>query len=160
MADGVTLTTGNNTSPANNTKFATDELSGGLGHAPLVLLSYSDSSGGLVPASANGLLVQGTATLSGADAATATVTSVADNAASTQLLAANAARIGWTVTNTSSAVLYVKFGSGATTTTSYTKRLAQYADCGQDSTIGIYRGAIYGIWASDPGDGSAVITEW
>jgi hypothetical protein len=157
VANGVTVATGNNTSPPNATKFQTKEASGL--HVPAVVIGYSDGSDAFVTSDASGLAVQGTTTLDGVSASSATVTSVADNAASTQLLAANANRIGWAITNTSSAVLYLKFGSGATTTTSYTKRLVQYADAGQ-GPIGLYTGAIYGIWASDPGDGAANCTEW
>jgi hypothetical protein len=159
MADGVTVATGNNTSPPNSTKFATDDA-GAAGHVPIVKLAYAtDGVATLIPADVNGLQVQGDTTITGITASSATHASVNDTAASTQLIASNASRIGWSITNTSSAVLYVKFGSAATTT-SFNKRLAQNADCGQGPLDGLYTGAIYGIWASDPGDGVAVCSEW
>ena len=87
---------------------------------------------------------------------TAVVTAVADNAASVTLLAANAARLGATIVNDSSARLYVKFGATATTA-SYTVSLGQHAYL--EVPFG-YTGIIDGIWASDPGDGAARITEF
>jgi len=87
----------------------------------------------------------------------ATVTSVADNAASTQLLASNTARSLVTIVNTSSAALFVKYGTGATITTSFTVKLNQFDYWEMPEPI--YTGVIHGIWATDPGDGAAVITE-
>lgn len=160
MADGVTVASGNNTSPPNNTKFATDDL-GAAGHLPLVALAYSDSSGTMVTADSNGLEVQistGTVTISGVTSSSASTTSTADTGSSTQLIASNASRVGFSITNTSSGILYVKFGSGATTT-SFVKRLSQNEQVGSQQ-LGLYTGAIYGIWATDPNDGSAICTEW
>lgn len=159
MADGVTAASGANSTVPNGTKFATDDT-GATGHVPLVKLAQStDGSATPVTADADGLKVQGSTTLSGVSASSATVTSVSDTSSSTQLLAANSARVGWAVTNTSSAVLYVKLGSTASST-SFTKRLAQFADCGQGPLDGLYTGAIHGIWATDPNDGAAIVTEW
>jgi hypothetical protein len=157
MADGVTVSTGNNTSPPNSTKFATDDL-GAAGHVPLVVLAYSDSSGNMVTADANGIEVQGTTTLSGVEASSATTTSVGDSATAVELLASNSSRIGWSITNDSTAVLYVKFGASASTT-SYIARLVQYDRIGQGPLDGLYTGSITGIWASDAG-GNARCTEW
>lgn len=88
-------------------------------------------------------------------AATSTVTTVADTASSTQLLAANTARLGATIENDSSAVLYVKLGTTASAT-DYTVRMVQYAY--YEVPYG-FTGRIDGIWASDPGDGAARISE-
>jgi hypothetical protein len=88
-------------------------------------------------------------------AGTATVTTVADTATSTTLLASNANRLGAAIQNDSSAVLYVKFGTTASAT-DYTVRMVQYAY--YEVPYG-YTGRIDGIWASDPGDGAARITE-
>lgn len=88
-------------------------------------------------------------------AGTPNVTSVADTASSTTLLAANADRLGASIQNTSSAVLYVKFGTTASAT-DFTVRLVQYA---YFEVPYWYTGRIDGIWASDPGDGAAKITE-
>lgn len=89
-------------------------------------------------------------------ASTGTNTSVADNAASTTILASNANRIGATVTNDSSAVLYLLLGSTAASTTNYSVRIAQY---GYYEVPFGYTGQLTGIWASDPGDGAARVTE-
>lgn len=86
---------------------------------------------------------------------TATVTTVADTGTSAQLLAANASRLGATIENDSSAVLYVKLGTTASAT-DYTVRMVQYSY--YEVPYG-YTGRIDGIWASDPGDGAARITE-
>lgn len=89
-------------------------------------------------------------------AATATRTSVSDSAVSGTILAANANRKGATITNDSSGVLYVALGAGPATLTDYTAKL------GQDQTYSVpanYTGIIVGIWASDPNDGGARVTE-
>jgi hypothetical protein len=89
-------------------------------------------------------------------AATATVTSVADTASSTTLLASNASRLGASITNDSSARLYVKLGTTASAT-DYTVSLAQ--NDYYEVPFG-YTGRIDGIWASDPNAGAARITEY
>lgn len=88
--------------------------------------------------------------------ATATPTSVSDTNASTTLLAANSNRVGATIYNDSSALLYVLLGSGTASSTSYTVRV--YSN-GYYETPQYYTGQINGIWASDPNDGAARITE-
>lgn len=87
-------------------------------------------------------------------AATTAVTSVGDSATSVTLLASNAARLGATIANDSSAVLYVKLGATASTS-SYTVKMTQ--DAYYEVPFG-YTGVIDGIWASDAG-GNARITE-
>jgi hypothetical protein len=99
--------------------------------------------------------VAGTVTTKELRAATPTVTTVADTASSTTLLASNANRLGATIANDSSAVLYVKFGTTASAT-DYTARLVRYAYLEVPFN---YTGRIDGIWATDPGDGAARITE-
>lgn len=89
---------------------------------------------------------------------TPTQTSVAASASSVSLLAANNSRKGATITNDSSAVLYLKLGSTASTT-SYTTTLAGNASAPfayYEVPFG-YVGAIDGIWAS--ATGNARITE-
>lgn len=91
-------------------------------------------------------------------ATTATVTTVAASASSVTLLAANNARKGATITNDSSAVLYVKFGATASTS-SYTVTLAGSGAAPfsyYEVPFG-YVGIIDGIWAS--ATGNARITE-
>lgn len=79
--------------------------------------------------------------------------SVSGSATSVTLLASNTARLGATITNDSTAILYVKFGATASTT-SYTVKMQpdQYFEV----PFG-YRGIIDGIWASAAG--AARITE-
>lgn len=85
---------------------------------------------------------------------TATVTSVADTATSTTLLAANAGRRGASIYNDSASDLYVKLGTTASTT-SFTVKLAQddYFE-----VPAFYAGIIDGIWSADS-TGAARITE-
>jgi hypothetical protein len=88
-----------------------------------------------------------------APAGTGTITSVAGAASSTELLAANTSRLGATIYNESTAVLYLAL-AGSASVTAYTIQIAAggYYEC----PFG-YVGAIYGIWASATGD--ARITE-
>lgn len=81
-------------------------------------------------------------------------TNVADNAANVTLLAANAARLGATIYNDSSATLYLKLGATATSS-SFTVKM--YADDYYEVPFG-YTGRIDGIWASAAG-GAARISE-
>jgi hypothetical protein len=87
---------------------------------------------------------------------TGTRTQVADSASDGILLAANVLRIGATVFNDSSAILYLGLGTTATTTTNYTVKIAQN---GYYEVPARYTGQIRGIWATDPGDGAARVTE-
>ncbi len=90
-------------------------------------------------------------------ASTATRTQTADTGTESILLAANASRIGAAIFNDSSAMLYLGLGSTPVSTTDYTAKIF---------TNGYYRvptdftGVIRGVWASDPNDGGARITEW
>ena len=88
--------------------------------------------------------------------ATATRTQVADNAADVAILASNANRLGATIYNDSSALLYLGLGTTAASTTNYTARV--YPN-GYYEVPGNYTGEIRGIWATDPGDGAARVTE-
>lgn len=87
---------------------------------------------------------------------TGTTSSVADNAANVTILALNELRLGAMITNDSSARLYLKMGATATTT-DYGVSLAQHET--YEVPFG-YTGIIDGIWASDPGDGAARVTEF
>lgn len=85
-----------------------------------------------------------------------TVTSVEDSSASVQLLASNVNRKGAVITNTSSAILYIRLGSQNASQTMFTYRLAQ----NDTQEIGFgYIGPINGAWATDPNDGAAIVTE-
>lgn len=87
--------------------------------------------------------------------ATSAVTSVASSASSVSLLASNSARLGATFYNDSMAILYLKLGATASTT-SYTVQMAagSYYEL---PTPHLYTGAIDGIWAS--ANGNVRITE-
>jgi hypothetical protein len=89
----------------------------------------------------------------GQRSATAAQSSVASSATNVTLLASNASRLGATVYNDSTAVLYLKLGATASTS-SYTIPLlpADYFEV----PFG-YTGIIDGIWAS--ANGNARITE-
>lgn len=100
------------------------------------------------------LTVDGSVTTSEAGAGTASLSNVNDTAVSTTLLSANANRLGATIHNDSTAILYVKFGTTASTT-SYTVKMI--ADAYYEVPYK-YTGRIDGIWASDA-SGAARITE-
>jgi len=86
-------------------------------------------------------------------AGTATLSNVGASVTSVTLLAANVARIGATVYNDSTALLYVKFGTTASTS-SFTVRVASQ---GYYEVPFGYTGRIDGIWAS--ANGSARVSE-
>lgn len=86
-------------------------------------------------------------------AATATLANVAGSATSVTLIAANSARIGATITNDSSALLYIKFGTTASTT-SYTIVLAGTASApfSYYEVPAGFTGRIDGIWSAASGN--------
>ena len=86
-------------------------------------------------------------------AGTGTLTNVAGATSSTTVLASNANRLGATVFNDSAAVLYLKFGSSASST-SFTVRLRPYAYYEVPAN---YTGILTGIWTA--ATGSARVTE-
>lgn len=85
--------------------------------------------------------------------ATGALANVAGSAASVTLLAANVARLGATIFNDSTAILYVKFGTTASLT-SFTVRMISNA---YYEVPFRYTGRIDGIWAS--ATGNARVTE-
>jgi len=85
---------------------------------------------------------------------TSTLSNVTSSATSVTLSAANDARRGWLLFNDSTAILYIKFG----TTASSTSHTVQVAAAGYyEMPNPIYAGRIDGIWAS--ANGNARITE-
>ena len=86
--------------------------------------------------------------------ATSTVTSVADTAASVLLLAANTARVGASVQNDSTEILYLKLGTTASLA-DYTVKMV--AGAYYEVPFG-YTGRIDGIWAANS-TGAALIDE-
>jgi hypothetical protein len=86
---------------------------------------------------------------------TATLANVAGATASTTLQAANTARLGLQIVNDSTAVLYVKFGAAAAST-SYTVQL-QAGESWVMPPAYRYTGIVTGIW--DSATGNARVTE-
>lgn len=98
--------------------------------------------------------VTGTVTVSQTQPATAAVTRVTASVSTGQLLAANTARRGATFYNESTAILYLKWGTTASTT-SYTVQIpaAGYYELPQY----IYTGRVDGIWSA--ANGAVQVTE-
>lgn len=124
------------------------------------VLTYTDagsiSPSGALPAANTALIV---AALDPVRPATGTVATVASSASSVTLLAANALRKGATITNDSSALLYVKLAASAASTSAYTAVMAGAGSAPfayYEVPFG-YTGEIRGIWAS--GTGNARVTE-
>jgi hypothetical protein len=84
----------------------------------------------------------------------AATTSVAAAVADTSLLAANQSRLGTVIFNDSGATLYLKYGTGASTT-SFTYKLPPYSTFEMPAQR--YTGAINGYWSA--ATGNARITE-
>lgn len=112
---------------------------------------------GFVGADGTGRTVSTTDPLpTGVTPRTPTTTSVASSASSTLILAANANRKGLTVSNVSTAKLYLSFSNPATTANAFVV-LAADAFLQFDQQL-LPTGAIYGIWAS--ANGTAQVTEY
>ena len=90
-------------------------------------------------------------------AATPTITSVVGIATSTTILAANAARLGAIITNSSTAILYLRYGSSAAANSAGNYTIAVPISGGSHEVPYGYTGQITGIWAS--ANGFANITE-
>lgn len=99
--------------------------------------------------------VSGTVTSNAQKSATATLSNVAGSASSVVILAANANRLGATIYNDSTAILYLKFGTTASTT-SFTVKLNP-DDFYELSGPPLYTGILHGIWGS--ATGAARVTE-
>ena len=89
--------------------------------------------------------------------ATTALTTVADSASSGVILATNSARFGAIITNDSSARLYLRLEAAAASTSNYAVSLAQHET--YELPYG-YTGEVRGIWATDPNDGAARVTEF
>lgn len=156
MADNTILPLGTE----DGDTYASDDIGGVKYQRVKVTLGADGTNDGDVSAT-NPVPIDGTVSGSGTfttketRSSTATTSQVADTASSTTLLASNSDRLGATIENDSSATLYVKFGTTASTT-DYTVKLVQNAYYEVPFN---YTGRIDGIWATDPGDGAARITE-
>ena len=91
-------------------------------------------------------------------------TTVASSATSVTIIANNAKRRGLTITNTSTAILYLNLlGGTATATTAHAIQMAANTRydlplLSANGNTECYTGAITGIWAS--ANGQANVTEW
>lgn len=109
-------------------------------------------------ATANGTAGSSTIRTSIGGVTTATVAAVADSDSNVTLLASSGTRAGATFFNDSPGPLYLKFGTTATTTTSFTVKIAPggfYELPGPH----IYTGNIDGIWTSSA-SGNCLVTSW
>jgi hypothetical protein len=93
-------------------------------------------------------------TVASARPASSTLSNVAASVTSGTLLAANTARMGATVWNDSTSVLYVRLGAGTASATAATVKLV--ADAYYELPYG-FTGAVVGVWVSAVG--SARVTE-
>jgi len=129
--------------------------------ASVPVVIASDQSA--VPISDNGgsVTVDGAVTVSGivnpTKGSTGTISTINDTATSTTLLAANGSRVGGTLYNDSSAVLYVLWGSGTASASNYSVRL--YSSGYVEIPVN-YTGVVTGVWATDPNDGACRVTEF
>lgn len=118
-------------------------------------------SGGWAPITGSGGSPGVVVSVSSTDApATGTITSVNDAAVDTTILASNASRKGATVSNDSTAILYLALSNVTASATVYSVQVpagGYYALPMCDG--GVYTGIIKGIWASDA-SGAARVTEW
>ena len=155
---GVTITEGANSTPPPGTEVSTTASTSG--EVTNVLFGYIDGSNVFHPfGDVDGVPITGVTSfedVGGSD--TATRATVNDTSSSTTLLASNVLRKGWRIKNTSSVPLHIAYG-GTASATNCVATLAQGEFAG-DAGIGIYTGDITGVWASDPGDGVAVVTAW
>lgn len=96
--------------------------------------------------------------LSRGHSVTGTTSQVNSSATAVTVLAANTARVGATIVNDSTAILYLILSSTTPTSAVYTVPLAAKATVGSYYEVPFgYTGIIKGIWAS--ANGTAVVTE-
>lgn len=111
--------------------------------------------------SSRGLLTDGNGRLIDAPqkSGTGTPTQVASSATAVTILASNAARLGGSVVNDSTAILYLILSATTPTTAVYTVALAAKGTVGSYYEIPFgYTGIIQGIWAT--ANGNAVVTQY
>lgn len=127
-----------------------DEDIGGVKYQRIKLVDGTAAGTALIAGDAtNGLDVDVTRSVP-CLVATATLANVAGSASSVTLIASNTARRGAVIYNDSTAVLYLKFGSAASTT-SFTYLLAAAATF-ETQASPCYTGIITGIWATATGN--------
>lgn len=161
-ANGVLIGAVNETAPATDT--APSGLNGRIQRIAqriTSLIALVPAALGRLAAASSFAVVFSTEDFNELKRATAgTKASVGDAAASTTLLAANAARKSVTIVNDSTAILYVDATGGTASSTSYTHYLPGTGGGTPASlTINDFTGLITGIWASDAG-GNARVSEY
>lgn len=136
---------------------------GGVNGAVIAWSNLRDSSGNELAsatttpgASDRGLVVRQAGTVSQPAPTTPTLSNVSASASSVTVLAANSSRLTATVYNDSSAILYLKFGTTASTT-SFTLAMAAGSYAEFPKTL-YGTGIVTGIWAS--ATGAARVTEY
>jgi hypothetical protein len=87
-------------------------------------------------------------------ATTAVKSNVTATTTSTTILAANANRRGAIIFNDSTVVLYISYGTGTTSTTSFSMKVAAGAVYLLD--VPLYNGAMTGMWAASPTESARV----
>lgn len=83
--------------------------------------------------------------------ATSVSANVAENLASTTLLAANANRLGWSIYNDSDSALNLNFTAAAGPTAFVKRLLPRDFTSARDFGVQVFTGAIVGIWDTTPG---------
>lgn len=146
----VTVTEGANATLPGGTNAAL--MPSSAGYIVGVVPAYAPTSGDAPTplADENGVFMQGETTITDLTvASTNTPVHIGDETSSTELIAANGNRKGWTIQNNSSSPMRVKLGTGASTS-SFHRLLRQYESMGQRIMDGdLYTGAIHGIWESN-----------
>lgn len=133
---------------------STNQANSGVDIGDVTINNASGASAVNIQDGGNSITVDGTITSTNETVSTATLTNVASSATSVQLLASTAGRKGAYFYNDSTASLYLKFGTTASTT-SFTvlMRPNDYYEIAQP----VFTGRIDGIWSA--ANGSARITE-
>jgi hypothetical protein len=151
--ESVTVVDGGSSLTVDNAALS---VTGGGVEASAIRVTVASDSTGVLSVDDNGssLTVDGTVTATQGVASTATLANVSSSATSVTLAASNGSRKALTIHNDSSAVLYVKFGTTASTS-SFTVKMA--AGDYYEVPAPVYTGRIDGIWAS--ADGAARTTE-
>jgi hypothetical protein len=155
LADNVAVSAGSGTS------IATDDVGGVHYQKVKLILGAENAADGPVDQGQQTMAAslpvvlasdQTAVSIARANATTATLANVSASASSVTLQASNTSRKALVVVNDSTVLLYVKYGSTASTT-SYSYRL----EAGETLREDLYTGIVTGIWAS--ATGAARMTE-
>jgi len=150
----LTGTSAVNTAQVNGVTTLTGNGVTGTGSQRVTIASDNTAFAVNATLSAETTKVIGTVNL--ATTATATLSNVSSSASSVTVLASNASRRGAMIFNDSTAVLYLKFGATASTT-SYTVQIPSNAYYELPANSFLYNGILDGIWSA--ANGSARVTE-